>query len=51
MASYPFDMPAGTGSHLVRRPLGWALTPADVLPIYNGSAESVTYAIWLIGEQ
>lgn len=26
-------------------------TPADVLGIYNGSAESVTYAVWLIGEQ
>lgn len=26
-------------------------TPADVLGIDNGSAESVTYGIWIIGEQ
>ncbi len=33
---------------------GWTVdhtTPADVLGIYNPGATSVTYAIWIIGEQ
>jgi para-aminobenzoate synthetase/4-amino-4-deoxychorismate lyase len=41
VGGYPLDMPGSAGFQLLRRPLGWDLTPADVLRLVRDDAHPV----------